>query len=190
MRLNRVESIRFWAGQWTGRGTLHLPAFHSGGRGTPLTFSLVSLIRPPRVEGGCERLVSLGAEVQTAPYKANTKHQDQPGGTCTSGGEAQETITGSWFQQQQGPREGAAPSLLLRRLRRDWVWGALGLLSQQLVEGFGGLPVFVLAAGAVLLHDPVVLAAEPARLGAGGEVAGWVGFFHLTSVPPPALWAQ
>lgn len=77
MRLNRVESIRFWAGQWTGRGKLHLPAFHSGGRGAPFTLSLASLIRSSRVEGGCERLANLGAEVQTAPYKANTKHRDQ-----------------------------------------------------------------------------------------------------------------
>lgn len=76
------------------------------------------------------------------------------------------------------------------RLRRDWVWEASGLLGQQLVEGFGGLPVLILAAGAVLLHDPVVLAAEPARLGAGGEVAGWVGFLRLTFVPPPVLWAR
>lgn len=77
MRLNRVESIGFWAGQWTGRGNLRLPAFHLGGRGAPSTLSVASLIPLPRVEGGCERLANLGAEVQTAPYKANTKHRDQ-----------------------------------------------------------------------------------------------------------------
>ena len=90
--------------------------------------------------------------------------------------------------------EGARlPSRAVRGRRRGGVCGAAGLLSQQLVEGLGGLPVLVFAAGAALLHDPVVPAAEPARFGAGGEVAGWAGFLgHLPaiSVPPLVLWPQ
>lgn len=43
----------------------------------------------------------------------------------------------------------------------------MGPVSQQLVEGLRGLPVVVLTAGALPLHNAVVLAAEPAGRSAG-----------------------
>lgn len=61
---------------------------------------------------------------------------------------------------------------MLKGPRRGQVWGTAGLLGQQLIEGLGGPPVLVLAAGAVLLHNPVVLEAEPSSFDAGGEGAG------------------
>lgn len=82
---------------------------------------------------------------------------------------------------------------MMRGQRRGWSRGAAGLLCQKLVEGLGGLPVLVLAAGAVLLHDPVMLAAEPSCFDAGGEVAGGAGFLShppAISVLPSVLRSQ
>lgn len=73
---------------------------------------------------------------------------------------------GGWGEEG---RSGVTLSVVLRGQLRGQVWGPAGLLGQQLVEGLGGPPVLVLTAGAVLLHDPVVLEAEPASFDAGGK---------------------
>lgn len=104
----------------------------------------------------------------------------------TQAREAQERPTSSsrapGFRKSLRSGRARRAGLLLTGARRAAgrrLWGPAGLLGQQLVEGLGGLPVVVLAAGAVLLHDAVVLAAEPASFDAEGEVAGPV----LTPAP-------
>lgn len=86
-------------------------------------------------------------------------------------------------QELQGGEGGGGeefPSFTARGQLRGQLWATVGLLSQQLVEGLGGPPVLVLAAGALLLHDPVVPTAEPSSFDAAGEVMAW----QLPRLPP------
>lgn len=88
-------------------------------------------------------------------------------------------------------RRGRVTLSVVRGQQRSQIWGRAGLLGQQLVEGLGGPPVSVLAAGAVLLHDPVVLEAEPARFDAGGEEAD-LSFLPCSPshLPWPRAWLR
>lgn len=78
-----------------------------------------------------------------------------------------EQTLGDLGAKQMADPAGAALSLAMKGEQGSQAQRHLGLLSQQLVEGLRGLPILILTAGALLLHNAVVLAAEPACLGAG-----------------------
>lgn len=209
MRYNWVKAFDSGLGKGQAEGnctSLHFIVGGGGGGGGGPSFPPAApLIGQARLERGCETPATPGGRSSGCPVSRQTHKALGSINSlttwgclteelCTSGGDAQDKTTSSppaplfrpRLQELRGSG-GGGEAALMRGI------AAAGLLSQQLVEGLGGLPVLVLAAGADLLHDPVVPATEPARFGAGREVAGWAGFLGrlpTISVPPPVLWPQ
>lgn len=125
---------------------------------------------------------------------ANQCPPPQSHGTCILRGwrpRRDKFIDGSWLPARAvAAMRGEGSEVRGRPFSLDVRGQRQGLLGQQLVEGLGRLPVLSLAAGTILLHDAVVLAAEPASLGAGEMAAGRPSFLTRLlgiPVPPPIL---